>query len=233
MRSGAFNGVDPRPRSFTLLELLIVVCVIAILLSLLLPAIQQATANARTSKCVSNLRQIGLASTQMMDDNNRQGFVWVYGTMGGMESYLGGSASSIRVCPETPPSGAPGGDGQSQTKTPYAWGGKWFSYAPNGWAYRQWASPNYPVWNSTYSIGGRGDASNPLYSDSRWCLSQPVKGTANLPTLDANGEVTSGGDLNRVYMWRHRQGINVAFFDGRVEKVLAANLNQLQWNRTP
>lgn len=77
-----------RNRAFTLIELLVVVAIIAILAAILFPVFARARENARRASCQSNLRQLGLAVQQYVQDYDERLPNSVYGTDG--ENVSGG-----------------------------------------------------------------------------------------------------------------------------------------------
>lgn len=68
-----------RTRGFTLIELLVVITIISVLAAILFPVFQSIRERARATACLSNQKQIGLASMMYSEDNNEALLQYRYG----------------------------------------------------------------------------------------------------------------------------------------------------------
>ena len=246
------------PKSFTLVELLVVMAIIALLLTIQLPTLQYTKRLARAIACQGNLRQWGLMFSMYKVNNDETFFRSVDGDtwINPMEPYYRGCKNSLFVCPMATkpyigePEQRPTDLGiQALTQKRY-WalsyigaGTKfhaWWMFKPEpfcSYGLNDWLLESQGSFSDMDSINHIKNVSNvPVFLDCIWRGSRPHRLDKPPTDDDCPPKVPAGADPHLSSMQyfcidRHDQFINGAFMDGTVRKTGLKQLWTLKWHR--
>ncbi len=248
-----------RQKAFTLIELLVVVAIIALLLSIIMPALRSAKSLAQRTVCASNLRQWSLMVKFYLDDNGNifpdaggTGGGWSHGQWWIQRFKVYNDDLKVLLCPTTGLEGdipTSDGFGMGPSRADQSWGSAdrpripplrwtWASYAPNAWI----MDPRYGTWGAPVSGGidpedlcwGRldkvpGPYQVPLFADSRWVDVWPDH--TDVPNDQEWGGSGGDGYMQTVTLTRHGKMTNVVFMDNSSRNVDIKELWNLKWHR--
>jgi prepilin-type processing-associated H-X9-DG protein len=211
-----------------LIELLVVVAIISILAAMLLPALQNAKASAKSARCTSNLRQIALGVLAYVDDNDGYLIGWFLDSPGPVGDsvivmpyayaaewldivYLKCLKQNIEVLE------CPSNEGERgalfQMPAPYPWRKYVPGYLMNWHTSHAYCGSDPQIANRLAQV--KNPASKVWFCDGAY---RPVTGES-FGTIVARlqSHVTAGTNGILLPSKRHKGGSNFVFFDGHVE----------------
>ena len=240
-------------KAFTLIELLVVISIIAMLLSILMPALAIVKRQAQQVVCMANLSQWGLILTLYTEDHEGHFFagyydytdpngvsytssdsdLWPYA----LESYY--QVPKLMVCPgsrfNTP-------NIHDEEQIEKAGGDLSGGYGFNGWLgdtpEKVLQTEGHDTANSWRTMDHYGGAKIPLMADALWYTGRPESddlppkeeySRSNIDLTDISSDPSN--HMRRFTVNRHREKVNVLFMDGVVKSISLKKLWRLKWHK--
>jgi prepilin-type N-terminal cleavage/methylation domain-containing protein/prepilin-type processing-associated H-X9-DG protein len=221
--------ITKKQNAFTLIELLVVIAIIAILASMLLPALARAKEAGKKISCLNNMRQLGLAARLYVDDNEGRFPLRIIGRApGAWPATLREGYKDLRilVCPSD------GLNPNSNTGSPIEEERAKRSYIINGWNdYYQvvLGAANFNAISSMAQTNAMPESAIKAPTDT---ILFGEKETSSMHFFMDFLETAQGNDFTEVEESRHMGqpgrsgggGSNFAFVDGSARYLKAGNL---------
>jgi len=221
------------PHGFTLIELLVVIAIIALLMAILMPALQRVREQARSVTCLSNLKQWGLIFSMYTEEHNGEfergldrGHHWIVA----LRPYFSGlTDTDLFFCPSAnrfiENSGGWGHD------TAWAFdsglGLDHGSYGINGFVETNTRQGEQKHWKNK---NVKGAAYVPLFLGANRLDGWPEAVDAP-PSFDGEFQLGEGNNMQRFCMNRHKGFVNCLFLDFSARKAGLKELWRLNWHR--